>query len=63
MCAIDPPKTSLVSFRAFGIPFSDKWWGEEEEGGKGGVGKSDGVMGLQVLSGGQTLSENDVPKG
>ena len=60
MCAIDPPKTSLVSFRAFGIPFSEKWWGE---GVKGGVGKSEGVMGLQVLSGGQTLSENDVPKG
>ena len=27
MCAIDPPKPSLVLFRAFGTPFSEKWWG------------------------------------
>ena len=37
MCAIDPPKPSLVSFRAFGIPFSEKWLGDggREDGGRG----------------------------
>ena len=34
MCAIDPPKPSLVLFRAFGTTFSEKWWGV----GEGGVG-------------------------
>ena len=54
MCAIDPPKTSLVSFRAFGIPFSEKWWGE---GGKGGREVRGGHGVASIIRGTDTIRE------
>ena len=49
MCAIDPSKSSLVSFCAFGIPFSEKWWGEGGREVRGGHGVASIIRGTDTI--------------